>query len=140
MQSATRPRNDRTAGVFKSALDLGLIHSPAHDLARLELQHLQQYPNGKVDHPTYGPIQTADVADALFEVTEQCLGQNFDVGLGNLRLHGSQPGGLAAPPTNQAAAPDAAGPPQATDFNFPSPSVFRRPPRRYMPARGRHWR
>jgi hypothetical protein len=63
--------------MFKSAAQLGLVHAPRHDLARLELLHLQEH-DGKVDPPSFGPIRTADIADALFEVTTRLVGQDLD--------------------------------------------------------------
>ncbi len=88
-------------------MPLGLVHAPVHDLARLELLHLQER-GGRVDHPTYGPVQTSDVSDALFEVTDQLIGDDLDRWnrLGDLTLGMSQPGGLPtslthAPPANR---------------------------------------
>lgn len=83
---ATRPRNERTAGVFRSALGLGLIHAPTHELARQELLHLQLRPSGKVEPPTYGPVQSSDVADCCFELVEQFIGNQMDARLGDIRV------------------------------------------------------
>ncbi len=94
-ETATTPHNRLVANVFKSAALLGLVHAPEHPLARMELLHLQER-NGRVDHPTYGPVTTSDVADALFEVTHRLVGGDIDVWkqLGDLPLGMSQEGGF----------------------------------------------
>lgn len=94
LQTATGPRNARLAEIFQSALGLRLVHSVKHELARLELLHLEVRPNGKVVHPTYGPVQTSDVADCFFEVTEQLIGNAGQPNLGAVLVTGTQAGGL----------------------------------------------
>ena len=97
----TAPRNRMLAETFKTALGLRLVHAPFHRLAQQELLFLQEFANGRVDHPTGGPVQTSDIADCLFELAYQLLGDNAGYGtnetLSNLRLHASQPGGLFIP-------------------------------------------
>jgi len=93
LQTATGPRNARLAEIFQSALGLRLVHSVRHELARLELLHLEVRPNGKVDHPTYGPVQTSDVADCFFEVTEQLIGSAVQPNLGEVLVTGTQAAG-----------------------------------------------
>jgi hypothetical protein len=131
-QTATAAHNALTANVFKSAAQLGLIHSPDHNLARLELLHLQER-NGRVDHPSYGPVQTSDIADAFFEVTHRIVGDDLDrwQRLGDLTLGMSQPGGIPLsinpmPSTGPAPSwgPSSAGNPHADAFG----AVHRRRP------------
>lgn len=134
-ETATGPHNQRLASMFKSAVQLGLVHCPKHDLARLELLHLQEH-NGKVDHPTFGPVRTADIADALFEVTTRLIGQDLDVyqRLGSLPLGMTQPGGMTAVGT-----PSAAQESFQWRYSGGLASVRGRSGRG-MPARGRQWR
>ncbi len=134
LQTATAPRNARLAEIFQSALGLRLVHSVKHELARLELLHLEVRPDGKVDHPTYGPVQTSDVADCFFEVTEQLIGNAVQPNLGEVLVTGTQAGGL--PPAPHWTAPAAKA---ATFPNFPSASAYRPRPTGRYPARGR-WR
>jgi len=135
-ETATAPHNYRVASMFKSAAQLGLVHAPRHDLARLELLHLQEH-DGKVDPPSFGPIRTADIADALFEVTTRLVGQDLDKWhqLDNLPLGMSQAGGLPLAGTSA---------PTAESLHWPGPSggtgMVRGRSGRGMPARGRHWR
>lgn len=134
LQTATGPRNARLAEIFQAALGLGLVHSVEHQLARLELLHLEVRPNGNVDHPTYGPVQSSDVADCFFEVTEQLIGGAVETNLGQVLVSGSRPGACPAPaPWTTPSAPSApAGLPV-----FPSPSAYRARPTGGHPARGR---
>jgi hypothetical protein len=135
-QDATGQRNREVADTFKSAVRLGLVHAPPHELARLELLHLQER-NGRVEHPSHGPVQTSDVSDALFEVTHRIIGDDLDRWhqLAALPLGMSLSGGIPIP-----SQPPAANPmPQ-----FPRPSgglsIARGRPGRGMPERGRRWR
>lgn len=83
---ATRPLNWKRAELFKSALNLGLIHipmlgrdgevDPAGEMAELELRFLELR-NGRVDHPTSGPIQHNDLSDCLFEVVWALIGEEL---------------------------------------------------------------
>ena len=45
---------------------------PHHDLLEAELRNLECR-NGRVNHPTRGPIQTSDVGDALMNVCDYLL-------------------------------------------------------------------
>lgn len=64
--------NWKVAELFKTAAGLGLVHAPAHTLARLELEYLQRE-RQRVFPPTTGPVRTSDIADAMFEVTYALL-------------------------------------------------------------------
>jgi len=133
MRTATGPHNARLAEIFQAAIGLRLVHAVEHQLAHLELLHLEVQPHGKVDHPTYGPIQSSDVADCFFEVTEQLIGGAVASSLGDITISGSQPGGYPAatpwtPPSTASAAPG---------FNFPSSSVYRPRLTGGHPSRGR---
>ena len=77
-RTATAALNWSTAETFKTALNLGLVHAPFHDLARAELKFLQDLGNKKIDHPTSGPVQTKDVADTLMIVTADLIGDSMD--------------------------------------------------------------
>jgi hypothetical protein len=95
--TATAGSNFAHAETLKSAVSLGRVHAPSHELLHDELAFLEVR-NGRVDHPTRGPIQTSDLADCLMAVTHALLGDNA-VGplideLGGLGLRGSQPGGM----------------------------------------------
>lgn len=94
-QTATAQHNKSVANVFRSAAQLGLVHSPRHDLAQQELLHLQER-NDRVDHPTFGAVQTSDTSDAIFEVTYRLLSRDIDRWnqLGDLPLVTSQPHGF----------------------------------------------
>lgn len=85
-RTATKGSNWREAEVFKAALNMNLIHIPALDpdgnpsrdaeLAELEMTFLEEK-NGKVDHPSSGPVQTKDIADALMAVTYHLIGEQM---------------------------------------------------------------
>lgn len=69
---------------FKSALNLGWVHSYKDDFAEegqslleLELKFLQEK-NGKVDRQEIGPVQTKDLADAVMVVTTELLHESLD--------------------------------------------------------------
>lgn len=103
-RTATAPLNWRMAETFKTALNMGLIHAPYHELAELELRFLQLTTAQKVDHQTSGPVQTKDVADAMFNVVYDLIGEQMGLflkgELSGLPLSGSQAGGLNEnPPT-----------------------------------------
>lgn len=74
-RTATGPYNHRVAETFKAALGRRLVHAPVHDLAEVELRNLEVR-NGRVDHPTRGPVQTSDIADCLMAVVDELLGDN----------------------------------------------------------------
>ena len=92
-RTATAPHNWRSAEIYKTANSLGLIHAPRHELAELELEHLQLV-GQRVDHPTTGPVRTKDLADAMFGVVYSLLSGHealFEQ-LASLQLHASGPG------------------------------------------------
>lgn len=69
---------------FKSALNLGWVHSFRDDFAEegqslleLELKFLQEK-NGKVDRQEIGPVQTKDLADAVMVVVTELLHESLD--------------------------------------------------------------
>lgn len=69
---------------FKSALNLGWVHSPRDTLAdegqsllELELKFLQEK-NGRVDKQDIGPVQTKDLADAAMVVVTDLLHDSLD--------------------------------------------------------------
>ncbi len=133
LRTATGPHNARLAEIFQAAIGLRLVHSVEHQLAHLELLHLEVQCNGKVDHPTYGPVQTSDVSDCFFEVTEQLIGGAVASSLGHITISRSQPGGYpAAAPWTTPSTPSA-----PAGFNFPRPSAYRLWPTGGHPARGR---
>ena len=94
---ATNPLNWKTYETFKTALGLGLIHAPFFELADLELTFLQDL-GGKVEHPTAGPVQTKDVADAMAIVTYELIGEQMSAFIGQMlsevSLSGSVQGGV----------------------------------------------
>lgn len=96
--TATAPFNWKLAETFKTALNMGLVHAPYYELAELELRFLQLTANQKVDHQTSGPVQTKDVADAMFNVVYSLIGEQMGVflreRLGKLSVSGSQAGGV----------------------------------------------
>jgi hypothetical protein len=69
---------------FKSALNLGWVHSYKDDFAEdsqslleLELKFLQEK-NGRIDRQQIGPVQTKDLADAVMVVTVELLHESLD--------------------------------------------------------------
>jgi hypothetical protein len=114
--SRTRPLNWRHYELFKSAINMGLVHAPmflnqpgeepgthkvnyASSEVELELRFLEEK-NGAVDHPTSGPVQTKDIADTMCEVVvgligkqlATFLGQEFDaVSIGGTAAQGTDP-------------------------------------------------
>jgi len=61
----------------KAAINLGLVHAPYYERAELELRFLQ-YVNGRVDHPSSGPVQSKDVADAMTECIHVLIGEQVN--------------------------------------------------------------
>jgi hypothetical protein len=74
-KTATAQENWRVAETFKSALNLGLVHSPYFELLELEATYLQDLGNNKVDHPDSGPVQTKDVWDCCAILVHSFLGE-----------------------------------------------------------------
>ena len=68
----------------KAAINLGLVHAPpvtsgeSYDRAELELRFLQSPRPGKVDHPTSGPVQSKDIADAMTECIQVLIGEQVN--------------------------------------------------------------
>jgi hypothetical protein len=95
-RTATRQRNWQIAENFKSAIGLGLVHAPHHELAELELKYLQDV-GGRVQPPTSGPVQTKDVADCIMILVSALIGDQIATlmsQLGEMPLRGSVPGGI----------------------------------------------
>lgn len=80
----------------KAAINLGLVHAPAtsfgdsYERAELELRFLQKGTGNKVDHPSSGPVQSKDIADAMAECIHVLIGEQV-----NNFVHGD----LAGAPT-----------------------------------------
>lgn len=95
-RTATASVNWRTAETFKTALSLGLIHSPYYELAELECMFLRKLPGDKVDHPATGPCTTKDVYDAMSICVQKLIGNEISAFLGaefmSLELVGAMPG------------------------------------------------
>jgi hypothetical protein len=99
-RTATHKENWIVAETFKTALNMYLIHAPHHDLAEQELKFLQKAGPDRVDHPTMGPIQTKDVADAMMQVTHNLIGDQITAFLERLSvpIRGDQePGAFGRP-------------------------------------------
>jgi hypothetical protein len=79
--TATHDYNHRAAETFKAALGRQLVHAPYDSLAEAELRNLELR-NGRVDHPTRGPVQTNDVADCLMAVTYTLMGERHAGAIG----------------------------------------------------------
>lgn len=85
-RTATANSNWREAETMKAALNMNLIelptkaadgrNSPDLELLELELRFLEEK-NGKVDHPSSGPVQTKDIADAVMAVTHHLIGEQM---------------------------------------------------------------
>lgn len=73
VRPATAQYNLRTAETLKTALTLKFVHAPWHPLAHAELRALELR-NGKVDHPTRGPVTTSDLVDCQMAVVYSLLG------------------------------------------------------------------
>ena len=95
-KTATAPMNWKRYEVFKTAMNMGLIHAPlfkmsggepevneASEQAELELRFLEEK-NGKVDHPTSGPVQVKDVSDCMVECVYALIGEQIGAYLGEL--------------------------------------------------------
>jgi hypothetical protein len=108
----TRPLNWRHFELFKSAINMGLVHAPmikgydadgepevnyASEQGELELRFLEEK-NGAVDHPTSGPVQSKDIADAIVETTVALIGEQMATFLGQTfaeaGVSASAPGGF----------------------------------------------
>lgn len=58
----------------KSAIYMGLVHAPECEQLRDELKYLQLV-NGRVDHPSAGPVQSKDVADCFTHLIHDLIGE-----------------------------------------------------------------
>ncbi|WP_428957832.1 hypothetical protein [Streptomyces sp. cg35] len=111
-RTANASINWRYAETFKAAINLGLVHAPAHEEGELELKFLQKAPgSNRVDHPTVGPVQTKDIADAIMITTWSLIGDwisGYKEQLIQASAVGALQGGLhgSSPRTPDAAAPD----------------------------------
>ena len=80
-KTATSLANWHRAEIFKTAINKNLIHAPFDEAdcqyANLELKFLQQISSARVprvEKQDVGPVQTKDIADAMMEVVEACIG------------------------------------------------------------------
>ena len=93
--TATEKVNMRRAEIFKTAINLGLVHAPNDnrfsELVKNELKFLQRKGN-KIEHQTVGPVQTKDIADCMFEVVSYLAGQYLMPDLGASMAKGGQGG------------------------------------------------
>lgn len=88
---ATKQLNFVRWEVFKAAANLGLVHAPvyfddgqpceASAIAEAELKFLQRRGN-RIDHPTAGPVQSKDVADAMCECVWKLIGAELAIEIG----------------------------------------------------------
>jgi hypothetical protein len=95
-RTATKELNWSRAEVFKTAVNMNLVHAPYYEQAENELKFLQDKGNKVVDHPDSGPVQSKDVADCMFECVYYFLGKQIQVMLeemGKQRIHGGMQGG-----------------------------------------------
>lgn len=95
-RTATKELNWSRAEVFKTAINMGLVHAPYYEQAENELKFLIDKGNKVVDHPDTGPVQTKDVADCMFEVVYYFLGKQISKMLeemGKQRIQGGLQGG-----------------------------------------------
>jgi hypothetical protein len=102
-RTATNAINWKYAETFKAAINMGLVHAPEYPEGMLELKFLQKPPGiNRVDHPTVGPVQTKDIADAIMITTWSLIGEwiagykemlNGASAVGAMQggLHGSSP-------------------------------------------------
>ncbi len=81
-QTSTKPLNWKMAEAFKAAMNMHLLHAPWMEQAELELTFLQDMGNQRVDHPTSGPVQSKDVADAMMNVVYNLIGEQMSAFLG----------------------------------------------------------
>ncbi|MGA5598473.1 hypothetical protein ACPCSE_29985 [Streptomyces cellulosae] len=92
-RTANNQLNWRYAETFKAAINMGLVHAPEHSEAELELKFLQKKPGiNRVDHPTIGPVQTKDIADAIMITTYALIG-DWIAGYKEM-LNAAQPAGV----------------------------------------------
>jgi hypothetical protein len=80
-KTATSMNNWNRAEIFKTAVNQNKIHAPYDtadcQYASLELKFLQEIKSARiprVEKQEVGPVQTKDIADAMMEVVEACIG------------------------------------------------------------------
>jgi hypothetical protein len=83
-KTATSMNNWNRAEVFKTAVNQNRIHAPYDtadcQYASLELKFLQEIKSARiprVEKQDVGPVQTKDIADAMMEVVEACIGNSM---------------------------------------------------------------
>jgi hypothetical protein len=83
-KTATSMGNWHRAEIFKTAVNQNKIHAPYDEAdcqyASLELKFLQEIKSAKiprVEKQDVGPVQTKDIADAMMEVVEACIGDSM---------------------------------------------------------------
>jgi len=131
--TATAYHNLQVAEIFKTALHLGLVHAPSHDLAQAELEYLV-FDGRRVTVPTSGPVVTKDLADAMMNAAFTLLHDRTDQlhrSMAKVKLGASVPGGISA------RAGDTRTDPRDQLSRFGAGRSARRGGN---PARGRHWR
>lgn len=79
--------NWNRAEVFRTGLYRDFIHAPLDiadcEYAGLELKYLQEIRTARVprvEKQDVGPVQTKDIADAIMEVVEACIGNEIAIG------------------------------------------------------------
>lgn len=83
-KTTTRPYDWKVKENSKAAINLGLVHAPpttsgeSYERAELELRFLQKMPGDKVDHPSSGPVQSKDIADAMTECIHVLIGEQVN--------------------------------------------------------------
>jgi hypothetical protein len=95
-KTATKQHNWQRAEIFKTAVNLGMVHAPYYEQGELELRFLLEK-NGVVDHPVAGPVQTKDVADAMMECVMSLIGDqiiSLRSELGSMRPSGAMLEGI----------------------------------------------
>jgi len=83
-KTATSMGNWHRAEIFKTAVNQNRIHAPNDtadcQYAALELKFLQEIKSARVprvEKQEVGPVQTKDIADAMMEVVEACIGNSM---------------------------------------------------------------
>ena len=83
-KTATSKGNWNRAEIFKTAVNHNMIHAPYDtadcQYASLELKFLQEIKSARiprVEKQDVGPVQTKDIADAMMEVVEACIGDSM---------------------------------------------------------------
>jgi hypothetical protein len=76
-KTSTRQYDWQVKENSKAAINLDLVHAPYYERAELELRFLQLV-NGRVDHPSSGPVQSKDIADAMMECIHVLIGEQVN--------------------------------------------------------------